>query len=339
MHPARLWRHKEGQTVQCRLCSHYCKLEPDEYGKCGVRANQDGSLMTLVYDTVAAMNVDPIEKKPLYHFLPGTQSFSIGTMGCNLACEFCQNDTLSQSPKKTHRVQGEKATPEQIVAAAQRYRTASISYTYSEPTIFFELIQDTAALAQTQGLKNVLVTNGFMSPDCLQELGPLVDAANVDLKAFTDEFYTTTCGARLKPVLQNLKHIRDLGWWLEVTTLIIPGLNDDHKELTELVGFIAQELGPQTPWHISRFHPAYHMLDRSPTPLETLNTAYRIGKDAGLQFVYLGNVSGHDSASTKCPQCGQTVIDRRGFSMSSHHVQHGRCGNCGAEIPGVWLES
>jgi len=339
MHPARLWRRKNGQTLQCRLCSHYCRLEPDEYGTCGVRTNQGGELLTLVYDAVAAMNVDPIEKKPLYHFLPGSQSFSIGTMGCNLSCEFCQNDTLSQYPKTNHRVQGEEVTPEQVVTAAKRYKADSISYTYSEPTIFFELIQDTAALARQHNLKNVLVTNGFMSPECLEELGSLVDAANVDLKAFTDEFYTTSCGARLKPVLQNLKHIRDLGWWLEVTTLIIPGLNDSQQELTELAGFIAQELGPDTPWHISRFHPAYHMLDRPPTPVQTLEEAYRIGKEAGLNFVYLGNVPGHDSSSTICPECGRVVIDRRGFSMGSSHVHHGKCDHCGAQIPGVWLES
>ena len=336
MHAARLWRHKDNQSVQCRLCSHYCRLDPGEFGFCGVRANQDGQLMTLVYDAVAAMNVDPIEKKPLYHFLPGSQSFSIGTMGCNLSCEFCQNDTLSQTPKQTHRVQGETVAPERIVAAAQRYRAASISYTYSEPTIFFELIQDTAALARKQGLKNVLVTNGFMSPDCLQELGPLVDAANVDLKAFTDEFYSTFCGARLKPVLQNLKHIRDLGWWLEVTTLIIPGLNDDPGELRELADFIVTELGPGTPWHISRFHPAYHMLDRPPTPVQTLEEAFQTGLDAGLKFVYLGNVPGHASSSTRCPGCGRTVIDRHGFSMGANSLDQGACSFCGAAIPGVW---
>ncbi len=336
MHAARLWRRKDNQSLQCRLCSHYCRLEPGEFGTCGVRVNQDGQLMTLVYDAVAAMNVDPIEKKPLYHFLPGSQSFSIGTMGCNLSCEFCQNDTLSQTPKQTHRVQGESVPPERIVAAAQRYRAASISYTYSEPTIFFELIQDTASLARQHNLKNVLVTNGFMSPDCLQELGSLVDAANVDLKAFTDEFYTGYCGARLKPVLQNLKHIRDLGWWLEVTTLIIPGLNDNPGELRELADFIVTELGPDTPWHISRFHPAYHMLDRPPTPVQTLEGAFQTGLDAGLKFVYLGNVLGHDASSTICPGCGRTVIDRRGFSTSSTHLDQGACSFCGAAIPGVW---
>ena len=336
MHPARLWTSRKDNAVQCGLCSHFCRLENGEYGLCGVRVNKDGSLYTLVYDKVAAANVDPIEKKPLFHFLPGSWSFSIGTMGCNLACAFCQNDSLSQGPKKSHQVTGQTITPEQIVRLAGHNGCSSISYTYSEPTIFFELMYDTSVLAKEKGLKNVLVSNGFMSTECLQELGPYADAINVDLKAFTDEFYTTYCQARLKPVLRNLKTIKDLGWWLEVTTLIIPGLNDSKAELQELASFLAQELGPDVPWHISRFHPAYLMLDKKPTPVATLEMAYDLGKQAGLKYVYLGNVPGHDSETTLCPSCGEPVIQRRAFTLGEMSLEGNRCSHCGTEIAGVF---
>jgi pyruvate formate lyase activating enzyme len=303
---------------------------------CGVRVNEQGSLYTLVYDKVAAANVDPIEKKPLFHFLPGSWSFSIGTMGCNLACAFCQNDSLSQGPKQSHHIQGQSISPEQIVQSAIKHDCASISYTYSEPTIFFELMYDTSVLAKEKGLKNVLVSNGFMSTECLHELGPYADAINVDLKAFTDEFYTTYCQARLKPVLSNLKTIKELGWWLEVTTLIIPGLNDSREELQELASFLAQELGPEVPWHISRFHPAYRMQDISPTPVSTLETAFDIGKRAGLNYVYLGNVPGHSTETTICPQCGQSVIQRRAFTLGKSNLHDSTCDHCGAKIAGVY---
>ena len=338
MHPALLWRSlEEKNRVQCRLCSHYCRIEPGEFGRCGVRTNRDGTLYTLTYDRVAALNLDPIEKKPLFHFLPGSQSFSLGTMGCNLACSFCQNYTLSQSPKQSGRVSGEQASPEQLAQAADHYEAASISYTYSEPTVFFELVRDTALAARERGIKNVLVTNGFMTQDCLQELGPLLDAANTDLKAFSEDFYEQCSGAKLKPVLNNLRTMKELGWWLEVTTLIIPGLNDSEEELENLVSFIVGDLGPETPWHISRFHPTYRMTDRPSTPVQTLETAWNIGKRKGLHYVYLGNVPGHESESTVCPGCGETVIERRGFALRRKNVKDGRCGSCGREIAGVGL--
>lgn len=338
MTEARLWQELNEQQVQCRLCSHYCLLKSDEYGKCGVRVNQQGRLKTLVYEQVAAMNMDPVEKKPLFHFYPGSKSFSIGTMGCNLACDFCQNSSLSQGPKQTGQVYGQQAGPEELVRAARHYQAASISYTYSEPTIFFELVQDTARLAKEQGLQNILVSNGFMSRQCLQELEPLVDAINVDLKAFRDEFYTQYCSARLKPVLQNLKTINDMPWWLEVTTLIIPGLNDSQQELQELSRFIAQELGPEVPWHISRFHPAHKMQDRGSTPLQTLEKAYDLGKQSGLHYIYLGNVFLHNSESTYCPNCGKVVIERSGFSLRSKNLLQGRCASCKNRIAGRGLD-
>jgi pyruvate formate lyase activating enzyme len=295
-HPARLWKQLKDGAVQCRLCSHFCVVKPGRRGLCGVRENRGGDFVTLVYALPAAVNVDPVEKKPLYHFLPGTQIFSLGTQGCNLSCSFCQNASLSQPPRLGHRVTGHQAGPQDLVAAALASGCRSIAYTYSEPTVFFELVEDTARLALAQGLKNALVTNGFMSAECLDAFGPaeggLIQAANVDLKAFTEEFYAEQCGAHLKPVLENLRHMRRLGWWLEVTTLVIPGLNDGDGELKDMAGFIAAELGPDTPWHLSRFHPDYKLTDRPVTPTQTLMRAREAGRAAGLRFVYVGNASG-----------------------------------------------
>lgn len=338
-HPARLWKPLKDEVVQCRLCSHFCVVKPGQRGLCGVRENRDGRLYTLVYGLPAAMNVDPVEKKPLYHFLPGSRIFSLGTMGCNLSCSFCQNASLSQPPRLGQRVTGHRAGPEALVAAALDSGSKSIAYTYSEPTVFFELVEDTARLALSRGLKNVLVTNGFMSPECLEACGSaetgLIQAANVDLKAFTEEFYEKQCGARLKPVLENVKHMRALGWWLEVTTLLIPGLNDGDAELAELAGFIARELGADTPWHLSRFHPDYKLTDRPVTPSETLLRARAAGRAAGLRFVYIGNASGPGYGDTLCPACGALVLARDGFRAQGG-LPGGRCPACTAAIPGVW---
>ena len=334
MREALLWTPLPENRVQCALCSHYCRISDGDRGLCGVRENRGGRLLTLVDDQIAAANLDPIEKKPLYHFLPGTTSFSIGTMGCNLACGFCQNWSLSQPPKEGKEIQGQRVTPAQLVATAQELGAASLSYTYSEPTIFFELVQDTARLARDAGLANVLVSNGFMSPRCLEELGPLIQAANIDLKAFTERFYAEQCGARLKPVLDNLAHIRRLGWHLEVTTLVIPGLNDSDSELADIAGFIADRLGPDTPWHVSRFHPTYRLTDRGPTPVERLEAAWHMGHAAGLKYVYVGNVPGHDTNSTRCPQCGCVCIDRTGFTVRAQRLADGHCPTCGARVAG-----
>jgi len=335
MHQARLWKPLKDDRVQCRLCSHFCRIEPGLRGKCAVRENRDGKLYTLVYDRVAAINLDPVEKKPLYHFMPGTKSLSIGTMGCNLACSFCQNYTLSQTPRLTGDVSGRNVPPDDLVAEARDLGAASISYTYSEPTIFFELMADTAAKAQKAGIKNIMVSNGFMSPQCLDELAPLIQAINVDLKAFTEKFYQGLCGAKLKPVKDNLVKIKKLGWWLEVTTLVIPGKNDDPKELDGIARFIHDHLGDETPWHVSRFHPTYKLTDRGPTPVSTLEAAYELGKKAGLKYVYPGNVPGHEHDNTYCPSCKNMVIQRRGFFPSNKDLVGGKCGKCGAAIAGV----
>jgi pyruvate formate lyase activating enzyme len=341
---ARLWKPLKEGRVQCRLCSHFCVIKPGARGTCGVRENRprqgEGVLFTLVYGLPAAINVDPVEKKPLYHFLPGTRTFSLGTMGCNMSCSFCQNAQLSQPPRLGQRISGHRAEPAGLVAAALESDCKSLSYTYSEPTVFFELVQDTARLARARGLKNILVTNGFMSPECLDACGPadtgLIQAANVDLKAITEGFYQERCGARLAPVLANLKHMQQLSWWIEVTTLLIPGLNDGSQELADMAAFIATELGPDTPWHLSRFHPDYKLLDRPVTPHETLIKAREAGRAAGLRFVYIGNASGPGFGDTLCPACQALVVNREGFQARVQGLAKGSCAACGAAIPGVW---
>ncbi|MGE4292945.1 MAG: AmmeMemoRadiSam system radical SAM enzyme [Desulfovibrio sp.] len=336
MRRAELWEALSENRVHCRLCRQYCVIPEGETGLCGVRQNRGGALFSLVYGKVAALNLDPVEKKPLYHFLPGTRTFSFGTAGCNFSCAFCQNDTLSQTPRNGGGVPGRNATPEELVTAALRNQARSVSYTYSEPTIFFEFLRETAEEAMRSGLRNILVSNGFQSPGCLERLGPLVHAANIDLKAFTEQFYRELCGARLEPVLENLKTMRGLGWWLEITTLVIPGWNDSPQELVRIAEFIARELGENTPWHVSRFHPQYRMAETPPTPVPTLERALEAGKRAGLRHVYIGNVPGHESDNTDCPACGARLLERVGFSVALNDIRDGKCGRCGADIAGVW---
>lgn len=339
MHEARLWKALKDRTVQCRLCNHYCVVKPGGRGKCGVRENRDGTLYSLNYDKVAAVNLDPVEKKPLYHFQPGTGTYSFATMGCNLSCSFCQNWTLSQAPREEGRIEGRDTTPRQLVDEAVRLGASSISYTYSEPTIFFELMDDTAVLAHERGLRNIMVSNGFMSRECLDALGDHIDAINVDLKCFTEEFYDEIAGARLQPVLDNLIHIKHtLGWWLEITTLLIPGKNDSSEELGRLTDFLANEIGTDTPWHISRFHPDYKMGDVPVTNGGSLNAAYEMGRKKGLKYVYIGNMPGLDRQHTDCPGCGREIINRTGFSAGRREIRGGKCMHCGEPIDGVDLD-
>jgi len=338
MYQARLWKKlkKTADSVQCELCNHFCIIKEGEKGKCGVRINSKGNLYTLVYEKVAAINIDPIEKKPLYHFLPGTKTLSFGTVGCNFSCAFCQNYSLSQPPRTGNNVIGEKVTPKRLVETAIAYGCKSISYTYSEPTIFFELVEDTASAAISSGLKNVIVSNGFMSKTCLDRLKSLIHGANIDLKSFSDEFYKTLCDGRLKPVLDNLIQMKKMGWWIEVTTLIIPQKNDSKKELSEIAKFIYTQLGEDVPWHISRFHPDYKLLDSTITPLATLEMAYEIGKEIGLKYVYLGNVPASPQENTYCPSCGELLIRRIGFNAELFGIKVNRCKKCSTEIPGLW---
>ncbi len=337
MKEAWLYEKLDGGRVRCHLCAHRCKIADGETGICGVRQNRQGVLYSLVYARPISQAVDPIEKKPLFHFYPGTTSYSVATVGCNFRCRFCQNADISQMPRDQGRIVGRHVPPEDIVEDALATGCRSISYTYTEPTVFFEYTRDIAVLARQAGLANNYVTNGYMTAEMLETFFPYLDAANVDLKAFRDEFYRQQCGARLQPVLDSLRLMKQQGIWVEVTTLVIPGLNDDPGELRDLAGFIAQELGVETPWHVSRFHPMYKMLDRGSTPVQTLERAWAIGKEAGLRYVYVGNVLGAPEEHTYCWNCGKRIIARFGFSVRERHVRDGKCEYCGAAIDGVGL--
>jgi pyruvate formate lyase activating enzyme len=336
MKEALLYDKLSENRVRCRLCAHRCTITDGHVGLCQVRENRGGTLYTLVYGRTISQAVDPIEKKPLYHFHPGSLSFSMATPGCNFRCEWCQNWEISQMPREQHLIGGQPATPEQIVDRARRAGCRSIAYTYTEPTIFFEYSHDTARLARAAGLANVYVTNGYMTLEMLDMARHWLDAANVDLKAFRDETYRRFIGARLQPILDSLSKMKALGIWLEVTTLIIPGLNDDPEELRELAEFLHRELGPDTPWHISRFFPHYHMRQTPPTPTGTLHRAEEIGRAAGLRYIYLGNVA--EETNTFCPVCGHLLIRRIGFSVVENTLlADGTCPACGAAVPGVGM--
>jgi pyruvate formate lyase activating enzyme len=334
---AYLYEPLEDNKVKCNLCSHRCVIKAGRRGICAVRENQSGILKTLVYGRLIARHIDPIEKKPLYHFLPGTLSYSIATVGCNFRCRFCQNADIAQMPTNhTGVILGDACTPQEVVSAAEKGGCQSISYTYTEPTIFFEFAYDTARLAHAKGIRNVFVTNGYMTAEALDMIHPYLDAANVDLKAFTQTYYKDLCGAKLKHVQETLKLMKSLGIFVEVTTLVVPGLNDDKHELEALALFIKNDLGPETPWHISRFHPTYKLTDRSSTPVKTLSMARDIGLNTGLRYVYTGNVPGDTGENTFCYSCGQMVIERWGFQVGKMRMENGQCSQCGATIDGVW---
>lgn len=335
MKEAILYEKLKDNKVRCRLCSHRCTIEPSDGGICGVRKNKDGTLYSLVYGIVCAANVDPIEKKPLFQVYPGSRSFSIATAGCNFSCTFCQNHEISQSPKITGQVAGRSVTPEAIVDACIRSDSQTIAYTYTEPTVFFEFALDTAKIAHERGIKNIFVTNGYMTEEALEAIDGYLDAANVDLKSFRDEFYKEKCGARLKPILNSLKKMKTMGVWVEITTLLIPTLNDGERELRQIADFICS-LGSETPWHISRFHPQYKMLDLPPTSLKSIERAFRIGKEAGLKYVYTGNVPGENGENTNCANCGGLLIERYGFYVRKNTLKNGsECPNCGALLDGL----
>jgi pyruvate formate lyase activating enzyme len=332
-----LYRKVENESVICDLCNHRCLIKPGKRGICRVRENTGGILQTLVYGKIVAAHIDPVEKKPLFHFLPGSLSYSIATAGCNFKCRFCQNSDIAQMTGEIQgRIPGYSVEPASVVKAAMDGNCQSISYTYTEPTVFFEFAHDTAKIACEKGLKNIFVTNGYMSPEALDRIAPFLDAANVDLKSFSDDFYKTYCGARLEPVKETLKRMKKRGIFVEVTTLLIPGLNDDSKELASLAAFICQELGPDVPWHISRFHPTYLLTDRPRTPLETITRAREIGLKSGLRHVYVGNVPGENGENTYCHQCGKQLIHRFGFVIERNELKNGACPDCGAAISGVF---
>jgi pyruvate formate lyase activating enzyme len=330
-----MFQQPEGKgRVRCGLCRFRCSIADGRRGLCGVRENRAGVLYTLVYGKAVAENVDPIEKKPLFHFHPGSLSYSVSTVGCNFRCLHCQNHQISQWPQERGPIAGAEVAPERLVQRALDAGCRSIAYTYTEPTIYFEYAYETARLARQAGLGNVFVSNGYITPEALETIAPYLDAANIDLKGFSDDFYREVAGASLQGVLDCLRDYHRHGIWLEVTTLLIPGRNDDPEELRQLTRFIAEELGPETPWHVTGFYPTYKLQDAPPTPLASLQTARKIGQQAGLQFVYTGNRGDADSESTRCPACRKLVIERSGFRLVTNHLQQGQCPWCPAVIPG-----
>ncbi|MFH1713105.1 MAG: AmmeMemoRadiSam system radical SAM enzyme [Candidatus Jacksonbacteria bacterium] len=339
MQKAILYEQLNNDLVKCTACAHYCYIKPENTGVCGVRKNIAGELFLLVYDRPIAVNIDPIEKKPLFHFLPGTQIFSLGTVGCNFGCDFCQNWDISQISKGQQSINpeqfGQDWPAKKIINYCVENQIPSIAYTYNEPTIFAEYAYDVMRLGAKRGIKNVFVSNGYSSAETYKLITPYLDAINIDLKSFNPDYYQKVCKAKLKPVLENIKKIFDLAVWLEVTTLIIPGQNDSELELGQIAEFLAK-IDVNIPWHISRFFPQYKMNDAPPTPISTLEHAYKIGKAAGLHYVYVGNYPSQDLESTYCPKCGEIVIERSGYSVSLLQIKDGKCAHCGSGIRGVW---
>jgi len=331
---AALWESWRGSPrVHCFLCAHHCRIDVGDVGLCGVRRNIAGALYTLVYACPVSTAVDPIEKKPLFHFLPGSLSYSVATVGCNFRCLFCQNADISQMPQDTGRIVGRPLSPAALVEAALDAECASIAYTYTEPTIYYEYARDCARLATDAGLKNVFVTNGYMTAQTLADIDGDLHAANVDLKAFSDDFYRRMAGARLKPVLDSIRRLWEMGVWVEVTTLLIPGHNDSDNELRGLAAFLVS-VSPDIPWHVSRFHPTYRLTEVEPTPVASVERALQIGREEGIRYVYGGNIPGHASESTACPECGETVVERQGFSLRRNTAKEGRCPHCSGRIAG-----
>jgi len=330
-----LYRKLENNKVQCNTCSQRCIITPEKFGICGVRKNINGKLYALNYEKLISESIDPIEKKPLFHFLPGTHSLSIATVGCNFRCDNCQNWQISQLVKtdKSMLEVGQNMSPEEVVKDAIKNKCQSIAYTYTEPTIFLEYALDTMKLAKKEGIKNIWITNGFMSSETLDLIAPYLDAINIDLKSFDDKFYKTYCGAKIDIVLENLKKIKKLGIWNEVTTLLIPTLSDNEKMLGHIAKFIFNELGSKTPWHVTAFSGAlsWKMQNISDTSIEKINKAYNIGKQVGLKYVYAGNILGNSKENTYCPKCNELGIERIGFYIKRFD-KNGKCAKCGENL-------
>lgn len=337
MREASFYEKRSDDKVECLLCRHRCLIPEGKRGICGVRENRGGLLYTLVYGLPCAWHVDPIEKKPLYHFFPGSKAFSIATVGCNFRCLHCQNHEISQLPRGSDRIAGHAMTPEEVVEEARAEGCRSISYTYTEPTMFYEYAFDIARLAKAGGIFNNFVTNGYIEDEPLAAISPYLDGANIDLKGFSDAFYKKVCGATLEGVLATIKKYKSLGIWIELTTLIIPGYNDGDDELRRLAAFIAEDDGPETPWHVSAFHPTYRLTEAPQTPAKTLVRAREIGLEAGLRYVYTGNIQDIPGEDTYCHACKKPVIKRRGFSVREYKIADGACLFCGAHVDGVGL--
>jgi len=326
-----VYYRKEDDSVVCLLCRHYCKLKEGQVGICGINKNENGEHKNLVYGHPVAIHVDPVEKKPLYHFLPGTRVLSFGTVGCNFKCPFCQNWDISQEKEINKNIE---VTPEQMVSLAFEQNAQSIAYTYNEPTTFYPYAKDIGVIAKARGLKNIFVSNGYESPEVIEDMASWVDAANIDLKSWDDAYYKKSLKGGLEEVKDTLRRMVAKGIWVEVTTLLIEGENDSDKDLHEMASFIANDLGKHVPWHLSAFFPQYKMLDHESTKLETLQRAEKIGKEAGLKYIYLGNVP--VKSDTYCPNCNELLIDRTGYIIDLNKLQNEHCPVCNQAIKGVW---
>lgn len=335
MHKAELYSYHDGR-VRCDLCHHSCVLRDGQRGICRVRINRGGELYSMVYGQVVAENIDPVEKKPLFHLLPGTRTYSLSTRGCNFRCQHCQNSSISQVGKDDDPSDYcKERSVEDIVEGAVRSGCRTISYTYVEPTVFYEFALDCAERALTEGVRNIFVSNGYMSEAAIRRLAPLTFGINIDCKAFSDDFYKKVCGARLQPVLDSISLYAQLGVWVEVTTLLIPGLNDSESELRDLSRFLVS-ISPDIPWHVTAFHPSYKLTNIPSTPLSTLDLARDIGLEAGLRYVYAGNIPGSGRENTLCHACGTSLIERHGFVIQANNLEDGRCGHCAVDIAGRW---
>jgi len=339
MKRAMFYKHLAEGKVRCDLCAHHCVISQGSRGVCGVRENQHGTLYTLVFGMSIAHHIDPIEKKPLFHFLPGSSTYSIGTVGCNFRCLYCWNYKISQYPSENGgNIIGEKLSPEVVAQQAYENGCRSVSFTYTEPTIFFEYAYEIAVIAKQKGIRSVLKTNGYLTKEALQAFAPLLDAANIDLKGFNDIIHRKVVGAKLGPVLDCIKLMKELGIWIEISTPIIPRINDSDKELREIASFI-KSVDPEIPWHVSRFYPNYKMSMTQPTPIKKLYHAKEIGLEEGLHYVYIGHVPG-EGEDTYCHNCGRLVIQRSGYmvikSKIAMEANIARCPNCKVKIPGVW---
>jgi pyruvate formate lyase activating enzyme len=334
MKEAYLYKKLKNKKVRCDLCNHRCVIDEGEKGICYVRENNNGTLYSLVYRKLISENVDPVEKKPLFHFQPGSYSLSIATAGCNFKCFFCQNWQISQSPGDEGYIDGKDVPPEEIVKHAVKNNCSSIAYTYTEPTIFFEYAYDTAVIAKKKGIKNIFITNGFMTGECIEMIAPYLDAANIDIKSYSDKTYREKMGGRLEPVLDNVKDMYDRNIWIELTTLIIPGINDSDEELKEIADFISR-LDNNIPWHLSAYYPQYKS-DLPATPASTIERAIGIGKNAGLKYVYGGNIWSGDYENTYCNKCNALLIRRHGFSITENNIIDGKCSNCGTKVSGIF---
>jgi len=330
------WETLDCLGVQCKLCPFRCFLPEGARGICRVRMNVGGRLKTLVYAQPVSVHIDPIEKKPIYHMLPGSSIFSIATVGCNLRCSFCQNWEISQSFPEQAKGSDQLLTPEQVVDAAIKSNCNSIAYTYAEPTVFYEYVLDTAKLAKQKGLRNVMVSAGYINPEPLRKLAPYFDVIKIDLKGFNKDFYRKVVGGNLEYVLATLKELKKLGVLTEIVNLVVPSLNDNMGEISRMCEWIYINLGPDTPLFFSRFSPQYKLGNLPATPVETLEQARSIALKAGLKFVYIGNVSGHQGENTYCPRCGKVLIHRYGYAILENNIRNGVCVFCGEKIPGIW---